>query len=676
MSPATNNKTGRPESDGKSRSLTANEIAGLEKQGCFCADWGKVQVSGSFAVSRIRDTSFTGNIRLGSFAGEIAVEPGVILPTGIYDSHLYNCSIGDDCLISQVGRLSNYDIEAGVLIDQVRVLAVRGMTSFANGVKIEVLNEGGGRELQLYDRLSSQIAYLMVLYRHDAGFVDSLGKMIERYAESRKSDRGLIAKGTKIVNSGQILNVAVGPFVAIDGALYLEEGTVWGCEADPTFIGEGVIAKKFIIQSGSRIESSAMLSGCFVGQGVRMGKQFSAENSAFFANCEGFHGEAVSLFAGPYTVTHHKSTLLIAGLFSFYNAGSGTNQSNHMYKLGPLHQGVLERGCKTGSSSYLLWPSRVGAYTAVIGKHYSNFDSSDLPFSYITEDDGRSVITPAMNLFTVGTARDSEKWPARDRRKDADKLDLIHFDLFSPFVVAKMEKAARLLADLYENADRKNEFVSHKGIHLKRLMLKSCGQYYELGLKVALGQSVLDRITDSLKAGSLAGVRKRLSSSVAGDVSGWLDIAGLFVPASRIAKITSGVGSGALGNLDAIVKDLKDCHAGYPEARWTWFAGLLERMHGTPLTAMTPEVLGKVVSEWKEAAVKLNNMISRDASKEFSQQTMTGFGVDGDEATKKADFEAVRGTYEKNKFVKGLAEKSAAIEKTALDLQTLLSNLK
>ena len=86
----------------------------------------------------------------------------------------------------------------------------------------------------------------------------------------------------------------------------------------------------------------------------RSGKQFSAENSVFFANSEAFHGEAVSVFGGPYTVTHHKSSLLIAGMYSFFNAGSGTNQSNHMYKLGPVHQGILERGSKTGSFAYLL----------------------------------------------------------------------------------------------------------------------------------------------------------------------------------------------------------------------------------------------------------------------------------------------------------------------------------
>ena len=34
-------------------------------------------------------------------------------------------------------------------------------------------------------------------------------------------------------------------------------------------------------------------------------------------------------FAGPYTVSHHKSSLPIAGMFSFFNAGGGANQSNH-----------------------------------------------------------------------------------------------------------------------------------------------------------------------------------------------------------------------------------------------------------------------------------------------------------------------------------------------------------
>jgi len=421
MSPKKKKKTTVRAGNGRYRPLSKAEKTALEDQGCSCRDLNKVLVSGSFNPVRVRNTVFSGEVRLGSFNGEAAFESGISRPAGVYDSRVHNSSIGDDALVCHVGQLAHYDIEPGVIVDRVDVLEVGGVTAFGNAVKIEILCEAGGRELPIYDGLTSQIAYLLVLYRHDTALTSALTAMIERFAESRTSNRGTLRKGTKVLNSGRIVNVCLGPFVTVNGALRLEEATVRGAEADPVLIGEGVVAKRFIAQSGSRIESSAMIDGCFVGQGVRLGKQFSAENSAFFANCEGFHGEAVSLFAGPYTVTHHKSTLLIAGLFSFYNAGSGTNQSNHMYKLGPLHQGVLERGCKTGSFSYLLWPSRVGAYTAVIGKHYANFDTSGLPFSYINEDSGKSVVTPAMNLFTVGTRRDSEKWPGRDRRKDAEK---------------------------------------------------------------------------------------------------------------------------------------------------------------------------------------------------------------------------------------------------------------
>ena len=657
------------------RQVSLTEIATLESRGCSCADWTKVRVSDRFDPSRVRNSAFSGDVRLGAFDSDVALDSGLKRPSGVYDSFVHNSTVADNALVSRVGQLVNYDVESGVIIDNVKVLAVRGTTSFGNGVKIEILNEGGGRELPLYDRLSSQVAYLMVVYRHDAALVDALGKMAEKITQSRTSDRGLVARGTKILNAGQIVNVRIGPFATIDGALHLEEGTFWGCEQDPSFVGEGVVARKFIIQSGSRVENSAMLSGVLVGQGVRMGKQYSAENSAFFANCEGFHGEAVSLFAGPYTVTHHKSTLLIAGLFSFYNAGSGSNQSNHMYKLGPLHQGVLQRGSKTGSFSYMLWPNRVGAFTAVIGKHYSNFDTVDLPFSYIVEGDHESVLIPAMNLSTVGTRRDAAKWPARDRRKDSDKLDLVHFDFFGPYVVSGMERAVKVLTDLDAKADTAKEFVSYSGVQIKRAKLKSAAEQYGVGLKAALGKAVLDRLGD-MKSMSLADVRKKLTPSFSGDVSQWCDLSGLFAPKSQVQKLASGVGAGAVADLEGLTKELKSLFASYSEASWAWFSGLLERMYGTPASSITAETLAKIVNDWKDASVKLNNLIAKDASKEFNQETMTGFGVDGDESVKKADFAAVRGTFEKNKFVKELSEENAAVEKTAAALVSLIGNLK
>lgn len=51
-----------------------------------------------------------------------------------------------------------------------------------------------------------------------------------------------------------------------------------------------------------------------------------------------------------------------------------------MYKLGPIHQGAMERGAKTTSDSYILWPARVGAFSLVMGRHVNHADTSNLPF--------------------------------------------------------------------------------------------------------------------------------------------------------------------------------------------------------------------------------------------------------------------------------------------------------
>ena len=496
------------------RKLDKAEIEQLQQNGCHAQSWGKVTVNEGFDPSRVKNVDFAGTVKIGDFKKTVPVYDGITKPAGLYKCHIQDCIIHDNVYISDVKYLANYEIHTDVAINNVSALTVSGESSFGNGTEIEVFNEGGGRELPIFDKLSAQVAYLMVAYRHDGEFIKKLTAVISKYTDSCKSTTGMIGKNARVLNCGTLRNVRIGEAAVIDGAIRLEEGTIASTSHDPTYVGSGVIAKKFIILSGSKVDSGALLANCFVGQGVQMGKQFSAENSAFFANCEGFHGEACSVFAGPYSVTHHKSTLLIAGMFSFYNAGSGTNQSNHMYKLGPVHQGILERGAKTGSFSYLLWPARVGAFSAIVGKHYANFDTSDFPFSYITEEDGKSTLTPAMNLITVGTRRDSLKWPNRDRRKDPIKYDRINFDMFSPYIVGKVLRAIRTLHDLYEKASRDQEYIMHHGIHIKRLLLRSTGKYYKMVIYIFIGDEVLKRIKELPDNTSIADIKKRLSPEV------------------------------------------------------------------------------------------------------------------------------------------------------------------
>ena len=231
------------------------------------------------------------------------------------------------------------------MIENVGTLETRPGAKFGNGVEIEVLNEGGGREVVLVRRAVFPVRVPAVPASLSSTADRPTARNGQGAARARADDAGPDRRRSDHPLRHRTDRRARRPRGAIvNGATSLVNGSILSCPEAPTLVGPGVQAESFIIAEGARVTGGAMLAKTYVGQGTQVGRQFSAEGSLFFANCEAFHGEACSVFAGPYTVTHHKGTLLIAGLFSFYNAGSGTNQSNHMYKLGPVHEGRVERG--------------------------------------------------------------------------------------------------------------------------------------------------------------------------------------------------------------------------------------------------------------------------------------------------------------------------------------------
>jgi hypothetical protein len=645
------------------RKLKNEEIESLKNQGCSSGQWESILVAPGFQTKNIFDVHFFGEVRLGIFETD-GKKPGVHRP-GLYHSVIRDCHIHDNVRIADVRLISGYEVGHDAVIERVDEISMSGISAFGNGQKLDVLNEGGGRELAIFDRLSSQIAYLVVLYQHDQDLVKTLNGIIQEYTETRKSGTGKISINAVIRNASVIRNVWIGESAVIEGATLLSEGTIASTADDPVRVGEGVVARHFIIQSGSSVDSSAVLDKVFVGQGVRIGKQFSAENSVFFANCEGFHGEAVSLFAGPYTVTHHKSTLLIAALMSFYNAGSGTNQSNHMYKLGPLHQGILERGCKTGSFAYLLWPCRVGAFSVVMGKHGGNFDTSDFPFSYITVEDERSFLTPGMNLITVGTRRDVEKWPSRDRRKSADKLDLITFDWLNPMIVQSAAKASGILNELYEKTPKEQEAINYKGVRIKRLLLKSCRKYYDMLTPIFCGEQIVRRIRSGRPLG-YGQTQKEIQSP-------WIDLGGMIIPLKERDKLMAELKDHKITSVKKLQEVMEVMHGKYDDWSWDWTMCWIAESEGKKPQEVGKPELKKRIDAWKENKIKLNNLILADARKEFDQASRIGFGMDGDEHSRDDDFTAVRGTYDGNKFVRSLISENAAIEALAEETTKKLS---
>jgi len=657
----------------KVRQLSRGEIDLLYANGCSADDWNHVTVAEPFLPERFCNVRFSGTVGIDKQDGTIETEKGVFRACGIYDSFVKNCQIGERVFISSVKNLVNQRIGNDVVIENVAEMVNDGETTFGNGTEVEALNEGGGRTILMFDRLTSQVAYLLAAYRHDSGFIKALEEMIRDYIQTKKSAVGIVEDGVRIRHCQIIRNVCFGQYSIATGAAFLQEGTIQGCSADPAIVGEGVVAKHFIILSGSRVDGGAILDRCFVGQGVKIGKQYSAENSVFFANCEAFHGEACSVFAGPYTVTHHKSTLLIAGMFSFFNAGSGTNQSNHMYKLGPLHQGILERGSKTGSFSYLLWPSKIGAFSVITGKHFSNIDAGELPFSYIKEENGKSYLTPGMNLFTVGTHRDTDKWPKRDRRKDPNKMDLIRFDFLSPFIVEKILNAIDVLTKLGESAQKTQETINYKGVQIKRLLIKGCTRYYEMALKIALSGEVVRRLEKLPGTVTFDEMRKALMFNVDVKNESWRDISGMIATNASVLQFMDEIRTRKISSIDAALERLKVIHQLYEKTAGDWFLSKLEQRLGVEISQLLPEQFVALIADWKENRLKLNNMILKDAEKEFDMGSQIGYGLDGDTETRRLDFEAVRGTFESNSFVCDLKLES---ENVTLRADKLIAGVK
>jgi hypothetical protein len=65
-----------------------------------------------------------------------------------------------------------------------------------------------------------------------------------------------------------------------------------------------------------------------------------------------------------------------------------------------------------------------------------------------------------------------------------------------------------------------------------------------------------------------------------------------------------------------------------------------------------------LLDEWQASVVRFNNLVLKDAEKEFAQCSRVGYGIDGDATIRDQDFEAVRGTFADNKFVVELKKES------------------
>lgn len=569
------------------RHPTPEEIAALEALGNSAEAWSQIRVTEDFRPHQLLQARLEGIVEIGPGARVIR------------------------------SRVSNYRIGEGSLVEGVTALECRSRSSFGNGVPVATMNECGGRTVKIFDTMSAQIAYLMAVYRHRPQAIAALERMIDAHAGNRTSEMGEVGRNCRIVGARFIREVRIGDNVTVDGASMLCNGTL----CDGVRIGVDVKAYDFIAAEGARIDNGATVERCFVGENSRLDKGFSAAESLFFANSHCENGEAASIFAGPYTVSHHKSSLLIAGMFSFFNAGSGSNQSNHLFKSGAVHQSVHLRGCKFGSGTYIMAPAIEGPFTLVLGRHTQHHDTSAFPFSYLVEQDGRSALMPGANLTSYGTVRDIGKWPERDRR--TVKRDRINFEEDNPYLAGGMIDAVNTLNSLAEAHPDAESYV-HNHALIRSTQLQRGLKLYNKAIVASLGAMLRNG-----EPGRADGTGR------------WNDVAGQYVPRREVKRILDAIANGGIDSLEGIDRAFGRIAADYDHYARSWAEGVLVQLLGH---APSPEEIAEAVTAGERTRETLHKSAEDDRARDCSPAMAVGYGVDADsEEEKMQDYHTVRG---------------------------------
>ncbi len=590
------------------RPLTSEEIEVLKSNDCWAEDWTSINVSEDFKPNYMHRVMLYGEVNIGAFNKNVEVSQGFVKHSGINNATLRNVTIGDDCLIENVGNfINNYTIGDDCYISNISTMETTEGATFGEGNLVSVLNEVGEGNVILFSDLNSQLAAFMVKHFSDRELKENIRQLIKTDIENKAPERGQIGSNVKIVNTKEITNCVINDLCEVNGASRLSDCTLLGSVHGNVYIGTGVIIENSIIAEGSSVINSVKIQDCFVGEACQLSNGFTASASVFFANSYMSNGEACAAFCGPFTASHHKSSLLIGGMFSFYNAGSATNFSNHAYKMGPMHWGILERGSKTASGAYLLMPATLGSFSVCFGKLMHHPNTRNLPFAYLIADGDKMFLIPGRNITTVGLYRDIKKWPKRDLRAQENRKSIVNFDWLSPFSVGEILKGKKILESLREvTGDNVSQYLYHEYI-IPATSLHKGIKYYDIALRIYMG-AVLKRVLKRDPA-----ITPPSTQTGVGD---WDDLSGLLLPVSEEDRIIADLKDGTIETIQELIRRFEEIDANYREYQWAWtYKMICDYYH---ISEITLEDANRIHEDYIKARRSWIAEIKKDAEKEYA----------------------------------------------------------
>jgi hypothetical protein len=315
-------------------------------------------------------------------------------------------------------------------------------------VRMDLMNETGGRAVMPFDGMTCADAYLWAKYRDDAALMAKLDEITQRQFDSRRGFYGTVGDACAIKNSGIIKDVKIGPRCYIKGANKLKNLTINSSDAEPSQIGEGVELVNGIVGLGCHVFYGCkavrfvMASNATLKYGARLIHSFLGDNST--VSC----CEILNNLIFPAHEQHHNNSFLVSALLMGQSnvAAGATLGSNHNSRAndGEIQAG---RGFWPGLCTTLKHSCRFASFVLLAKGDYPAELDVPLPFALVSDDvaHDRLLVTPGYwwlhNMYAL--ARNTWKFRTRDKR--AIKTQKIEFDYLAPDTAEEMFHALGLL---------------------------------------------------------------------------------------------------------------------------------------------------------------------------------------------------------------------------------------
>ncbi|MFH1824148.1 MAG: DUF4954 family protein [Candidatus Firestonebacteria bacterium] len=490
------------------RKLKKEEIIKLEQNGNHSSDWNKIKVNIDFNPLRVFNSTFYGEIMLGSFKENIKYESADI-PSGIYNSTIINCEIGNNVLIKDVKLLSNYIINAGAILINNGTITADSKNTFGNGIEMSLCIETGGREIYSFAEITVEIAEKITKSRGDKKLLEEFKIFIDKYLSLITINKGYIGKNVRIINTPEVRNSFMGDSAKVINALRVNNCTLLSNDEEKTEISYGASVSDSILQWGSEVTTMGIVSSSILVEHSHVERHGKVNNSLLGPNTGVGEGEVTSCLLGPFIGFHHQALLTAA----FWpegkgNVGYGANVGSNHTSRAPDQEVWPGEGTFFGLGVSIKFPSNFtkAPYTIISTAVSALPQKVTFPFSLINlPANSFPGISPAFNeifpgwvlLFNIFALKRNEgKYIKRNKAKRCK----FAFEVFRPDIIDLIIDARRRL----QNIKDKKEVYTNKDID-------GLGKNYMLEESKAVGIKVYDFY---IKYYALSGLKRKLEEHI------------------------------------------------------------------------------------------------------------------------------------------------------------------